>query len=152
MEFFRQKYWGGLPCPLLGDLPNPGIESTSLCLLHWQAGSLPLVPPGKPGLKTIGHINHWFLLGFWLFLRIKKGICRKKHLFNTLCFTKLPFSSVTQSFLTLWDPVACSTPGFPVLHQFPEPSQTHVPWVSDAIQPSHPRSSPSPPAKLIDSC
>ena len=40
----------------------------------------------------------------------------------------------------------CSTPGFPVHHQLPESTQTHVHWVSDAIQPSHPLSSPSPPA------
>ena len=39
----------------------------------------------------------------------------------------------------------CSTPGFPVHHQLPEPTQTHVHWVGDAIQPSHPLSSPSPP-------
>ena len=40
----------------------------------------------------------------------------------------------------------CSTPGFPVHHQLPEPTQTHVYWVGDAIQPSHPLLSPSPPA------
>ena len=56
------------------------------------------------------------------------------------------FSSVTQSCLTLWDPMDYSTPGFPVHHQLPELIQTHVHWVSDAIQPSHPLSSPSPPA------
>ena len=56
------------------------------------------------------------------------------------------FSSVAQSCLTLCDPMDCSTPGFPVLHQLPEPTQTHVHWVSDAIQPSCPLSSPSPPA------
>ena len=55
------------------------------------------------------------------------------------------FSSVTQSCLTLWDPMDCSTPGLPVHHQLPEPTQTHVHWVGDAIQPSHPLSSPSPP-------
>ena len=56
------------------------------------------------------------------------------------------FSSVTQSCLTLYDPMDCSMPGFPVHHQLPEFTQTHVHWVSDAIQPSHPLSSPSPPA------
>ena len=55
-------------------------------------------------------------------------------------------SSVAQSCLTLCDPMDCSTPGFPVHHQLPEHTQTHVHWVSDAIQPSHPLSSPSPPA------
>ena len=55
------------------------------------------------------------------------------------------FSSVAQSCLTLCNPMDCSTPGFPGHHQ-PEFTQTHVHWVSDAIQPSHPLSSPSPPA------
>ena len=53
--------------------------------------------------------------------------------------------SVTQSCLTLCDP-NCSMPGFPVLHHLLEFSQTHICWVSDAIQPSHPLPPPSPPA------
>ena len=57
----------------------------------------------------------------------------------------LSFSSAAQSCSTLFDPMDCSTPGLPVHHQFLEPTQTHVHWVSDAIQPSHPLSSPSPP-------
>ena len=56
------------------------------------------------------------------------------------------FSSVAQSCLTLWDPMNRNTPGLPVHHQLPEFIQTHVHRVSDAIQPSHPLSSPSPPA------
>ena len=56
------------------------------------------------------------------------------------------FSSVVQSCLTLCDLIDCSTPGSPVLHSLPHFPQTHVHWVSDAIQPSHPLSSPSPPA------
>ena len=56
------------------------------------------------------------------------------------------FSSVTQSFPTLCDPMKRSTPGLPVHHQLPEFTQTHVHWASDAIQPSHPLLSPSPPA------
>ena len=54
------------------------------------------------------------------------------------------FSSVTQSCPTLWDPMDCSTTGLPVHHQLPE--LAHVHWVGDAIQPSHPLSSTSPPA------
>ena len=57
------------------------------------------------------------------------------------------FSSVPQSCLTLCDPMNCSTPGLPV-HQLPVFTQTHVHQVSDAIQPSHPLSSPSPPAPI----
>ena len=56
------------------------------------------------------------------------------------------FSSVTQSCQTLCNPMDCSMPGLPVHHQLVEYTQTHVNWVSDAIQPSHPLSSPSPPA------
>ena len=56
------------------------------------------------------------------------------------------FSSVTQSCLTLCYPMNHSTPGLPVYHQLPEFTQTHVRWVCDAIQPSHPLSSPSLPA------
>ena len=55
-------------------------------------------------------------------------------------------SSVTQLCPTPCDPMNYSTPGLPVHHQLPEFNQTHVHWVSDAIQPSHPLSSPSPPA------
>ena len=56
------------------------------------------------------------------------------------------FSSVSPSCPTLCDPMNRSTPGLPVHHQLPEFTQTHVHRVSDAIQPSHPLSSPSPPA------
>ena len=55
------------------------------------------------------------------------------------------FSSVAQSCLILRDPMKCSKPGFPVHHQLPEFTQTHVHGVGDTIKPSHPLSSPSPP-------
>ena len=58
----------------------------------------------------------------------------------------IQFSSVAQPCQTLCDPMNRSTPGLPVHHQLPESTQSHVHWVSDAIQPSHPLSSPSPPA------
>ena len=56
------------------------------------------------------------------------------------------FSSVAQSCPAVCDPMNCSTPGLPVHLQIPESTQTHVHWVSDATQPSHPLLSPSPPA------
>ena len=59
---------------------------------------------------------------------------------------QVQFRSVSQSCRTLCDPMNRSTPGLPIHHQFPEFTQTHVHRVSDAIQPSHPLSSPSPPA------
>ena len=64
---------------------------------------------------------------------------------NTMEYS-VQFSSVAQSCLTLCDPMNRSTPGLPVHHQLPESTQTHVHRVSDAILPSHPLSSPSPPA------
>ena len=54
--------------------------------------------------------------------------------------------SVAHPYLTLCNPMDCSTPAFPVFHHLPEFAQTYVLWVSGAIQPSHPLSSPSPPA------
>ena len=71
---------------------------------------------------------------FWGSYYISTGQC---------CFQ---FSSVTQSCLILCNLMDCSTPGFPVHHQLLELDQTYVHRVSDAIQPSHPLSSPSPPA------
>ena len=61
-------------------------------------------------------------------------------------FSSVQFSSVAQSCLTLCNPKNRSTPGLPVHHQLPEFTQTHVHRLGDAIQPSHPLSSPSPPA------
>ena len=56
------------------------------------------------------------------------------------------FTSVAHLCPTLCNPMNRSIPGFPVHYQLPEPTQTHVHCISDAIQPSHPLSSPSPPA------
>ena len=68
----------------------------------------------------------------------------KNHLSHQ--FSSVQFSSVAQSCPTLCDPMNRSTPGLPVHHQLPGFTQTHVHQVCDAIQPSHPLSSPSPPA------
>ena len=65
--------------------------------------------------------------------------------FSSFHFTSLQFSSVTQSCPTLCNPMDCSMPGLPVHHQLPEFTQTQVHRVGNAIQPSHPLSSPSPP-------
>ena len=111
MGFSRQEYWRGLPCPLPGDLPHPGIYQH---LLQLQLGSLQLSHQGSPS---------------------------KQHQFSSV-----QFSSVAQSCLTLCDPMNHSTPDLPVHHQLLEFTQTCVHRVSDAIQPSHPGSSPSPPA------
>ena len=70
-----------------------------------------------------------------------------KHTFIYIyALSSVQFSLVAQSCLTLGDPMNCIMPGLPVHHRFPESTQTHVHLVSDAIQASHPLSSPSPPA------
>ena len=76
MGFSRQEYWDGLPCPPSGDLPDPGIEP--LCLLHWQAGSLPLAPPGRPiyFINTIKNICGTSLVVQWLEVCLAmQGMC-----------------------------------------------------------------------------
>ena len=67
-------------------------------------------------------------------------------LYNKLKISSVQFSSVTESCLTLCNPMNRNTPGLPVYHHLLEFTQTHIHRVSDAIQPSHPLSSPSPPA------
>ena len=69
-------------------------------------------------------------------------LCFKQYLKDTACISSVQFSSVARS--CLCDPMNCSTPGFPVHHQLSELTQTHVHQVSNAVQPSHPLSSPSP--------
>ena len=80
-------------------------------------------------------------------------ICICSFLFDAYCSQLFTFCccSVTQSCLTLCNPVDCSMPGLPVHHQLPEFTQTHVHWVSDAIQPSHPLSSPLLPPSIFPS-
>ena len=71
---------------------------------------------------------------------------QKSHLIKKTVIQNIQIRSVTQSCPTLCDPMNHSTPGLPVHHQLPAFTQTHVHRVNDAIQPSHPLSSPSPPA------
>ena len=83
-----------------------------------------------------------FSMIFWIIILPHGVLC------TTSLVTTIPiqFSSVAQSCPTLCDPMNRSRPGLPVHHQLPEFTQTHVHRVGDAIQPSHPLSSPSPPA------
>ena len=78
------------------------------------------------------------------------AICIEQSKLNCLILStsSVQFSSVAQSCLTLCDPMNSSMPGLPVHHQLPEFTQTHVHLVSDAIQPSHPLSTPLPPAPI----
>ena len=84
-----------------------------------------------------------FYVYIWRFQRHIKW--KKSKLKNGISSISFMFSSVAQSCPALCDPVDCSMPGLPVYHQLPEFTQTHVHWVCDAIQPSHPLSSPSLP-------
>ena len=116
-----------------------------LCALGYTINRLCVV--SSPGLLLLKSM--FFLLKRWF-----KGLRRcgyHPHKNKILSpqyptFLFLQFSSVAQSCLTLCDPMNCSTPGLPVHHQLPEFTQTHIHQVGDAIQPSHPLSSPSPPA------
>ena len=64
--FFRQEYWSGLLFPPLGIFPIPGSKPCLLGLLHWQVGSLPLVPPGKPPNKD-EELQNYYYKRIWLF-------------------------------------------------------------------------------------
>ena len=112
--------------PGLGRSPGEGNGNPLQysCLENWGQRGLTVYSPGVA--------KSWTRLLFLFFL------WRSQNSFQ--------FSSVTQLCPTLCDPMNCSTPGLPVHHQLLEFTQTHAHRVGDAIQPSHPMSSPSPPA------
>ena len=97
--------------------------------------------------------SHVLLLIWYFILLLTHNTSTSRHISSSssLCLrasmylSSVQFSAVSQSCPTLFDPMDYSTPGFPVNHQFPEFTQINVHWVSDAMQPSHPLSSPSPP-------
>ena len=75
----------------------------------------------------------------WFYVQGSKHRCKEQTFgLNGRRFSSVQFSSVAQSCPTLYNPMNCSTPGLPVHQQLPESTQTHVHWVSNAIQPSHP--------------
>ena len=101
-------------------------------LAEWEQNLGPLLFPC---------ISTHSLVSISIYIYIERE--REKYTYQ---FSSVQFISVAQSCPTLYDPMDCSTSGFPVHHQLPELVQTHVHRVSDAIQPFHPLSSPSPPA------
>ena len=112
--FSRQEYWSGLLlCFLQGIFPTQVSNSHLLCLLHWQAGSYPLVPPGKPGCVSV-----WSpcCMRSYIYFRIKKSWCLCSGLFqrwksNYLYWNKL-----------IWYPGRLETPGtiiIDLLHVYP---------------------------------
>ena len=123
--------------------------SLTLCCLSawpWEHPKVQLASVytthSNPHISSSG-CSHDFLNHMHQPLHISLDAC-KGHL--TWWWCSVQFSSVAQSCPTLCDPMNRSTPGLPVHHQLLEFTQTHVHRVSDAIQPSHPLSSPSPPA------
>ena len=108
--------------PTYSSLPLSALSNCSSTALHcglaWRIIKAVLLVP-------------LLLIESFLLTQLLSGWC---------CF------SVVQCCPTLSHPVDCSTPGFPVLHHLLDLAQTHVHWVGDAIQASHPLSSPSPPA------
>ena len=114
MGFSRQEYWSGLPCPSPKDLPDPGIE------------------PGSPALEADALTSEPCMSFKWdNWLRILFSLCLITKVNKFLLFL-FWCCLAAQSCLTLCDPKDCSMPGFPVLHQLPELTQTHVYWISDA--------------------
>ena len=160
-----QEYWSGLPCPLPGNLPNPGIEPRSTTK---QADSLLSEPPGKAKSTRVGSLSliqgifltqelNWRL---WYCRQILhqlsyQGCPTRKHTSTILIssdhsitssqFSPVQSISVAQSCLILCNPMNHTMQSLLVHHQLPDFTQTHVHRVGDAIQPSHTLSSPSPP-------
>ena len=107
-----------------------------ICPLHQPARTLQ-----RPLFETFQRWSFKFLLllndwSFWMPKRIFLSYLLCFCIFLLLWLVSVHFSSVAQS--SLCDHMACSTPGFPVHHQHPELAQTHIHWVGDVIQPSHP--------------
>ena len=97
-------------------------------------------------IESVMPSNHLILCRHLLLLPLIFPSIRVFSNESVLHISSVQFSSVAQLCPTLCNPMDCSTSGFPVLHHLPELAQTHVHWVGDAIQQSHPLSSPSPPA------
>ena len=109
--------------------PNQGRKTPAMCLADWHGRDTLLSAVGKEFFVSPDDLEELM-----------------RYLGRAVHFSSIQFSSVTQLCLTLCDPMDCSTPGFPVHHQLLELAQTHVHRVGDAIQLSHPLSSPSSPA------
>ena len=122
-----------MPC-----LKEMGIPDPFTCLLrNLHAGQEATVRTGHETME-------WFQIGKEVHQGCILSLCLLTYMQNQSVSQSI--SSVAQSCPTLYDPMNHSTPGLPVHHQLPELTQTHVHRVGDAIQPSHPLSSPSPPA------
>ena len=97
-------------------------------------------------MSLIDSLRVFLVPSSFLLPRIWKDGWNSSSYLETMRWSSVQFSSVAQSCPTLCDPMNCSMPGLPVHHQLPEFTQTHFHRVGDAMQPSHPLSSPSLPA------
>ena len=137
LPFFNEIYWSLFISFIIKDQLNFLMPNKFLLMLliltesHWDPYSW--VEMSLISEKLIYNSGELFT-GFKMEIKVHSW------------HSSVQFSSIVQSCLTLCNPKHCNTSGFPVLHQLPELAQTHVHQVSDAIQPSHPLSSPSPPA------
>ena len=135
MGVSRQEYWSGVPLPSPGSKWGPSIFIIQIVLLWYHENIIFLCnlhsdhspfPPYKictsQWLRDLTYLDHLQKKKREIQLVIQGGV----------------FSSVAQLCPTLCDPMDCSTPGFPVHYQLLELAQTHVDWVSDDMQPSHP--------------
>ena len=144
-------------CPTLCDpidgspLGSPVPRIPQARTLEWVAISFSNEWKWKVKVKSLSHVR--LLATPWIAAYQappSMGFSRQEYWSGVPLYSSkmasVQFSSVAQSCLTLCDPINCSMPGLPVHHQLPEFTQTQVHRACDAIQPSHPLSSPSPPA------
>ena len=122
MRFYRQEYWSGLPFLSPGDLPNLGIKPRSPAL---QENSLLVEPPGKPKNTGVGSLS--LLQGIFLTQKSNRGLLHCREILYQLSYQGSPdwplccavLCLVTQSFLTLCDPMDYSLPGSSVYGDSP---------------------------------
>ena len=134
---------------LFQEIPDQGITPTSAplhrrqILYHWATGE-------AHTYTCIYSFSDSFpiqaITEYWAEFSV---LYTRSLLFIYSIHSRLYFCSVSQSCLTLCDPINCSMPGFSVLHYLPKFDQTHARWVDDAIQPSHPLSPVYPPALIL---
>ena len=144
MGFSRKEHWSGSHSLLQGIFLN---QRLNLGFPHCRQILYQLSHQGSPWWECTRLIRPLDPKGAREGARLPwPASFSKNNSCSTFFFFDVQFSSVTQLCPTLCDSMNRSTPGLPVHHQLPEFTQTHVHRVSDAIQPSHPLSSPSPAA------
>ena len=120
LEFSRQEYWSGLPCPPPADLPDPGIEPRSPVL---QADSLPTEPPSKPKNTGVGSLS--LLQGIFPTQELNWSLLHCRWIFYQLSYQRSPellcavLCLVAQSCPTRCDLMDCNLPGSSVHGDFP---------------------------------